>query len=187
MNPAAIDEMRDRIRRSLQSARTASGDRYQTSYKTEDKDFTTNFTAIGVKAPEQLNDEFLTLFVWVWSLKDYIKSAFEAGGIRGQVVEDEIDSCVALTYVSDIANRAKHGTLRTSRSGQHAELVDVGFSVPQTSIQEIIVSGPDVTMTVTNPEQVEIHAFVVTQDGARLDALVVLAEAMNFWEAKLLS
>jgi hypothetical protein len=49
----------------------------------------TNFKAIGVKAPEQLEDDFLNLFVWTWSLKDYLKSCFVAKGLRGKAVEEE--------------------------------------------------------------------------------------------------
>lgn len=186
MTPAAIDAMKDRIGRALLSAQRASGDSYQTSFRADGQDFTTNFTAVGVKAPEQLEDDFLALFVWVWSLKDYIKSAFEVRGLQGQIVEDEVNACAALRYVADIANRAKHGTLRKSRSGQHAELVDVGFDIPQAAIRKITVAGPDVTIDVGGPEQAEIHATVLTHDGVRFAAITVLTEAMNCWETRLL-
>ena len=187
MTPAQIDEMKDRIGRASNAARRASGDQYRTSFRAEGQDFVTNFTAIGVKAPEQLNDDFLALFIWMWSLKDYIKSAFEANGRRGQIVEDEINSCPVLTYVADIANRAKHGSLERSRSGKYAELVDVGFSLPQTAIPHIRVAGAEVTVEVAHPEQAEIHASVVTRGGIRLEAQAVLDEAMNFLETRLLS
>ena len=186
MTISAINEMKDRISRALITAQRASGYGYQVSYKAYPQEFTTNFNAEGVKSPEQIEDDFLSLFVWVWSLKDYIKSAFIAHGLQGEIVEHEVNSCPALTYVADIANRTKHGTLNKSRSGQHAELVDVGFTVPQSAIQRITFAGPNLTLEVSTPEQVEIHAWVVTKSGVRTEALDILTQAMNCWEGKLL-
>lgn len=50
----------------------------------------------------------------------------------------------------------------------------------------ITVGGPNVTLDVGSPEQVEIHATVMTRDGIRFAAFTVLDEAMNYWETKLL-
>ena len=69
----------------------ASGSGYVTSYQAESTAFTTNFKALGVKAPEQLEDDFLNLFIWTWSLKDYLKSCFETKGLRGEAVEEDGD------------------------------------------------------------------------------------------------
>lgn len=149
-------------------------------------DFTTNFKAVGLKAPEQLEDDFLILFVWIWSLKDHFKSCFEAKGLCGKTVEGIVNQCQALTYVADIANRAKHGELRESRSGDFAELIDVGFDTPQDCIERIAVAGPDVILHIKNPQLVRIHATVATKSGGRYEALSVLNDAMNCWESKVL-
>ncbi len=182
MTPADLDAIRSRIRRASAAVRDASGSGYKTSYWAEGTDFMTNFKAIGVKAPEQLEDDFLNLFVWTWSLKDYLKSCFVAKGLRAKAVEEEANRCEALTYVADIANRAKHGDLRESRSGDFAELVDVGFKAPQECIERITITGTDVTLQIKDPQMVSIHATVVTRGGGRHDALVVLNEAMECWE-----
>lgn len=186
MVQAALDAMRSRIERTHRAVQTVSGASYETSYRAAGQDFATNFKAVGVKAPEQLEDEFLALFVWVWSLKDHIKAAFEALGLPGALVEAEVNACPALTYVADIANRAKHGILKSSRSGQDAELVDVGFTIPQEAVARLIIAGPDVTLEVKDLSQVEIHAWVVAGTSTRIDALTVLSEAMNCWETKLM-
>lgn len=187
MTPADLDAIRSRIRRAFGSVQDASGAGYETSYQASGTDFTTNFRAVGVKAPEQLEDDFLNLFIWTWSLKDYLKACFETKGLRGKAVEEEVDQCRALAYVSDIANRAKHGELRKSRSGEFAELVDVGFNIPQDAIEYIIFSGPDVTIQIKDPQMVRIHATVAISTGVRLDALVVLSEAMQCWESRILT
>jgi hypothetical protein len=187
VTPADLDEIRSRIQRAFATVSDVSGNGYQTSYKAEGTDFTTNFKAVGVKAPEQLQDDFLNLFVWTWSLKDYLKSCFEAKGLLGKTVEEQANLCLALTYVPDIANRAKHGELRESRSGDFAELIDVGFDVPQECIERITVAGSDVTLHIKDPQMVIIRAAISTRSGGRREALAVLKEAMECWEAKVLA
>jgi hypothetical protein len=187
MTPADIDQIRSRIQRAYSAVQSASGSGFHVSYQAEGTDFMTNFMAVGVKSPEQLEDDFLNLFVWTWSLKDYLKSCFKDKGLRGSVVEAEASGCKALTYVADIANRAKHGELQNSRSGDFAELVDVGFNAPQESIERITVSGPDVTLHFKDLQEVIIHATVATRSGDRHDALTVLTDAMECWETKILS
>lgn len=187
MTPADLDAIRSRIRRASAVVRDASGSGYQTSYQAEGTDFTTNFKAVGVKAPEQLEDDFLNLFIWTWSLKDYLKSCFEAKGLRGNAVEEEVNRCKALTYVADIANRAKHSELRKSRSGDFAELIGVGFNAPQDCIERITVAGSDVTLRIKDPQLISIHATVATRSGARHEAQAILTEAMECWEAKVLA
>lgn len=187
MTPADLDAIRARIQRAFQSAKDARGSGYETSYQASGTDFTTNFRAIDVKAPEQLEDDFLNLFVWVWSLKDYLKETFEARGLSGKHVEKEVNCCTPLTYVADIANRAKHGTLRDSRSGKFATLVDVGFEAPQETIEKIVFGGPSVTLHVKNPEMIRVHATVLISSGERIDALTVLDEAMSCWESRVIA
>lgn len=186
MTAADLDVIRSRIQRASAAVRDASGSCFQSSYWAEGTDFKTNFMAIGVKAPEQLEDDFLNLFVWTWSLKDYLKSCFAAKGLGAKRVEEEANQCQALLYVADIANRAKHGDLRESRSGDFAELVDVGLNAPQECISGITFAGPDVIFCIKDPNMVTIHATVATRSGGRHDALVVLNEAMEYWETKVL-
>lgn len=186
MTPADLDAVRARIQRAFQSINDSRGFSYETSYKASETDFTTHFHAVGVKAPEQLEDDFLNLFIWVWSLKDYLKEVLEARGSLGKRVEEEVNRCAPLTYVADIANRAKHGTLRQSRSGKFATLVDVGFDYPQDTIEKIVVAGSSVTLHVKNPGMIQIHATVLISSGERLDALSVLEEAMSCWESKVI-
>lgn len=182
MKRTDLDAIRDRIGRAHDAVQTAAGKSYETSYQVEGDAFITQFRAIGVKAPEQLEDEFLNLFVWTWSLKDYLKTRFQNMGRNGQEVEDIVNRSPALCYVSDIANRAKHGTLKISRSTVFAELVDVGYEALQDSIERIAVEGPHVTMYIKNSEKISIQATIRTNSGLELDALTVLEQALSIWE-----
>lgn len=186
MTPTDLDAIKSRILRAYAAVRNASGAGFQTSYQAEGTDITTNFKAIGVKSPEQIEDDFLNLFIWTWSLKDYLKACFKEKGLQGDTVEEEVNGCRALMYVADIANRAKHGNLRKSRSGQFAELIDVGFTAPQECIERLTVAGQDITLNTKNPQMISIYATVATRDGDRHEALAVLKDAMDYWETKVL-
>lgn len=142
---------------------------------------------MGVKAPEQLEDDFLNLFVWIWSLKDYIKTCFKARGLNAQEVEEIANRSQALAYVSDVANRAKHGSLLNSRSEEFAELIGIGHEAPQEIIAQFTVAGPEVTLHIVNPQLIRIRATVRTMSGKELDALAVLREALDTWEKDALS
>ena len=66
-----LDAIRSRIQRVSAAVREASGRGYEISYRTTGMDFTTNFKAVGLKAPEQLEDDFLILFVCKRPAKSY--------------------------------------------------------------------------------------------------------------------
>jgi hypothetical protein len=183
---ANLNDMRDRIGRAFGAVKDASGPGYQISFQTTGTEFITNFQAIGVKGLEQSRDDFLNLFIWTWNLKDYLKSGFEARGLSRQEVENQVNQCSALKYVADIANRAKHGSLRESRSGQFAELVNVGHKMAQDSIEQITVTGSDVILHTKNSGLIQIYATVATNNGTRLDALAVLNDAMACWETRVI-
>lgn len=178
--------MRNRIGRAFCAVRDASGTTYKTSYTTEGMDSTTHFQAIGVKSPDQLEDDFLNLFIWIWSLKDHLKNSFIEKGLGGQEIEDLVNNSHALSLVADIANRAKHGVLRQSWSADFAELVDVRFEAPKESIERIQFAGANVTLRMKNLHLVHIYGTVLTRSGRRRDALEVLGEAMEIWEKKAL-
>lgn len=78
-------------------------------------------------------------------------------------------------------------TGRLRRSGEFAELVDVGFEAPQESIATISVADPEVTLHVSNPQLIRIHAIVRTKSGEELDARGVLTAAIAAWEDQALA
>lgn len=181
MGPEALAALRSRVRRTESAARQAAASGHEQIHILQDGT-THHYNISSIKSPEQLQDELLTLFVWVWSLKDHLKEAYKAKNPGPRLVEDAVNRCPALQYVADIANRAKHGVLRDSRSGKFAELVDVGFTVPQTAITKISVGAFSVGVDVAKPEEVELHAFVKPKDAEPVDAFGILAEAIDAWE-----
>ncbi|GAA0888190.1 hypothetical protein [Rhodanobacter soli] len=185
MTPTSFEELRARIHRAEIIARRADSVGYQKNQTLADGS-KHQYQISGIKSPEQFEDDLLTLFVWVWSLKDYLKELYKSMGLDPRLVEEMANNCTALKYVSDVANKAKHGILQQSRSGQFAELVNVGHSVPQAAISKITFSAFNVEIDVSKADQVLLHAFVKPRGGEPIDAFEVLAQAMLTWETKVI-
>lgn len=122
--------LRARIGRAIATAQWQAGKELNQSHEMADGSIR-NYRINGIKSLEQFEDELLTLFIWTWSLKDYIKTNYEATGKNPALIEELVNNSKALQYVADVANQAKHGELRKSRSGQFATLQDLSFTVPQ--------------------------------------------------------
>ena len=180
-------EIQSRIERARRTVQNASGTKYETSYQAEGTDFTTYFSAHGLKDPNQLKDDFLNLFIWIWNLRDYLKDCFKNKGLDVQEIEEIVNKTKTLGYVSDIANRAKHRKLNKSRSNEFAELVNVGTETPLKSIELITIAEQEVSIYTRNPQYMIVHATVRTNTGTEYDAIEILNSAMAAWEAQALS
>lgn len=143
----------------------------------------THLEVMGVKAPEVLEDELLTLFVWLWSMKDYLKALCLARGIAGRRIEQIANSERSLSIAADIANRAKHGVLKESRSGDFAKLQNVRISVPSSSLASIAFDKPAIKIAVAIPDNAELFAEIgFDTGGAPIDAFETASKAMEAWE-----
>ena len=174
MKPSELDSIRNRIARCFTTAKTIRGNGYDTSYVADGTDFMTRFKAHGIKSPEQLEDDILTLFVWLWSIKDYLKNTAKKNGKDPKRIENIINENKALKYVSDIANRAKHQDLKTSRSGEFCKLVDIGWIVPHAAISNISAHGDLVELFLKDTLLVEIKANIETNKGKKYNAFTIL-------------
>lgn len=141
---------------------------------------------IGIKSPEQLEDELLQLCVWIWSMKDYLKNLVIASTGIGQQIEDIVNTTDSLAIVADIANRDKHGKLKKSRTGDFAKLTNVGFKINQTAFNSITIDGSVVTFDIGKPSAATLIASIEFEKGNRpvMDAFQVLENALNAWETQ---
>lgn len=181
MSLVTLDALRSRIERFKVAVQTQAHSGFEQSHVLEDGS-THLFKFTGVKSPEQLEDELLSLFVWVWSLKDHFKQVFRGNSRDPKEVERLVNGSSALQLVADIANRAKHGGLNESRSAKFAELVNVGWAIPMAALSKLTVGAFDVHTEVVKPELVSLHASIRLNDESEVDAFAVLDDAMNTWE-----
>jgi hypothetical protein len=84
-----------------------------------------------------------------------------------------------------IANRAKHGVLKQSRSGDFARLQNVRISIPQSALASIKFDRPSVKIMVSVPEDAELFAEIGFDSGlSPIDAFQTASDALAAWEAK---
>lgn len=179
---APLVRLQSRISRLSAQLRAPAAHGFRQTYEASDGSAQT-YSVRGVKAPQQLQDELETLFVWVWSMKDHFKAEFSARLWNAQDVERFIDSSPNLQLVADIANRAKHSTLTKSRSKEWPELTNVHLVAPQGAIASLQVGAASVHVNVGQPEAVELRASIQLRSGAVLDAFSVLDGGISDWEA----
>lgn len=141
----------------------------------------------GVKSPEQLEDELLNLYIWIWSMKDYLKELCRREGVNPQRIEDLVNTESSLMIAADIANRAKHGELRQSRTGDFAKLEGVQVSLPQGALESICFRDSTIQIDVAIPDDAELTATIAFDSGApSQNAFVVAQHAISAWETRAL-
>lgn len=179
-----LEELRARISRFTSRIEDNSGVGFSHSYTFPNGE-THHYRINGVRSIEAFEDDLLSVFVWVWSMKDYLKELAKDRGIDPRRIEEIVDSSSELQIVSDIANRAKHGELSKSRSGYFARLERPSLTCSQKGIGKITVGSFDVTLDVSDPSEVDYKADILSRSGATIgDASDVLAKAILDWETK---
>ncbi|WP_419307247.1 hypothetical protein J8402_12280 [Chromohalobacter israelensis] len=177
-----LREVQERIDRALAAVSVCAGKDWSQSYTFESGE-PHEYRLRGIKSLVQFEDELLNAFVWIWSMKDYLKEEAARSGKIPEEIERIASATTALKLVSDIANGAKHGSLNKSRSGSFASLGNIGVSIPQEAIGSIKFGAFDVLSDIKRPELAEFRADVCSHDGKVLGgAISVLQEAIGAWE-----
>ena len=184
MNFADFTHLRSRIERTYATVLAKAHPGFVKLQESQDG----NVCAIdvrGIKSPEQLEDEILNLFIWIWSMKDYLKELCRARSVNPQQIEDVVNTEPSLMIASDVANRAKHGELRQSRTGEFAKLDGVQIVLPQNVIQSIGFQDSTIRIDVGIPDDAELTATIAFDSGAPTqDAFTVVQDAISAWENK---
>lgn len=150
--------------------------------KTENGD-THKYFMDGVKSPEEIEEDILAAFHWLWSLKDNVKVYCEKNGVGSNWVEAEISADPYLSICGDIANRTKHPSLKKgSRSKKFPVLGKLKYRVPQQVLESITVGAFDVTTEIAKPELVSLEMPIISSDGKYLgDAFKYIDFGLKAW------
>lgn len=171
-----------RLRRLSDKVEEKSGAGFVDIYLDEDGEVHLHRVA-GTKSINEFEDELLNAIVWAWNIKDYLKEAAKACGRDPRAIEKLVDRSESLLVLSDLANGAKHGKLRESRSGHFATLGEIVMSIPQQAVSRISFTDRRVDTDVADSSLVEFSAPVFAQDGSNLgEAGKILAAALTVWE-----
>jgi hypothetical protein len=144
---------------------------------------TTKYALVGVKSQDEMQDDVLNAYIWAWNLKDMLKPHAIASGKSASWFENELSADKCLALCSDIANRAKHGALKKSRSGSFASLGELRYQIPQAAIASLGFGADWATTVVEKPELVAMELPVLDSHGRVIgDAFKVLECATRRWE-----
>jgi len=137
----------------------------------------------GIKSPDQLEHEVLTLAIWLWSLKDYLKGRAATLGRDPQDVEAYASGDPSLALSADIANAAKHGKLTNSRSGKWPKLGRLRYEIPQEAMRSVTFRAFEVETDVARPDLVTLELPILDSNGLEIgDALQLMTRALSAWE-----
>lgn len=144
---------------------------------------TERYTIKGLRPVEHLEDDVETLFVWAWTIKDYLTELARARGHKPQIIEDLVNRTPALLLVADVANRLKHSRPRGSRSGSFPRLDRPSYSLKHAALKSLTFSAAGVTVEPTDPGAVTVSYPVLDESGRIVaDAVVLLNSAISYWE-----
>jgi hypothetical protein len=149
---------------------------------------TERYTIKDIRPVENLEDDVESLFVWAWSIKDYLKELAATRGRDPQIIENLVTRTPALCLVADVANRLKHAELKRSRSGLFPRLGRPEYSIHQSGVKSLVFSSEGLTIEPTAPDAVGLSYLVFdTSNNVVADAIVLLDAAISYWGRALTS
>lgn len=183
MKLTEIESLFQRIRRLSNSLKIKNGPGISWHYTFPDGQ-TQTYRFKNIRPPEEIEDDIANMFIWTWSLKDYLKELARSKGLKPKLVEDAVNENDILTICGDLANLLKHGELKNgSRSGIFPKLLKPEYEIPQDAIESMTFEESTVTTVVSKPELVQIFVTVQDQHNQSLgDAHLFLTIAVTKWE-----
>ena len=183
MNLSDIENIFERALRIRKRLHIKDGEGMSWSYRIENNEIH-KIILNGIKSPEQFEDDIESTFIWLWSLKDYVKKYSIDNGFTKKWLEAKIDSDFHLAVCADIANTLKHGGLnREGRSKRKPVLQSLKYDVPQAAISKITVRPFEVETDIKKPGLVSLTMDVLDKDGKRLgDAFKFLDYGIKAWD-----
>jgi len=183
MDATSVAKLFDRAAYFSRSISTLAGGGFSWSHTFPDGE-THRYVLNGLKSPDEVEHEVLTLALWLWSLKDYLKNRAQSLGKKGQDVETYATNDPFLPLCADVANCAKHGQLtKSSRSGYWPHLGKIAYDIPQQAMRTITFSPFQVEADVSRPDLVTVELPILDPAGLRIgDVFEVVEGALTSWE-----
>ena len=185
MDFSELEKLIDRVNRFKNRINIKDGKGAEWSHTFEDGE--THFYSMeGVRPPEEIEDDISSMFIWLWSLKDYVRKYVILNGKNKTWVKNKIINNPNICVCADIANSLKHGGLDKEYkpwSGKNPKLKPLKYIFPQEAIGELKFGAYDVNMKIKNPQLVQLEMAIVDEDGITLgDAFKYLDNGLIEWE-----
>lgn len=184
MNFEDLKNIFDRAKRIRKRIEIKNGEGTNWSCIFEDNE-THEYAINGVKPPEEIQDDIESTYVWLWSLKDYVKKYSVKQGKTPKWVEDKINSDSNLCICADIANSLKHGGLDSkTRSDINPKLGPVTYSFEKDAMESLVFYAFKVEANIKHPEKVNLKMDVFDNEGIKIgDAFNLLDYGIKAWES----
>ncbi|MCX6149008.1 MAG: hypothetical protein NTX22_00625 [Ignavibacteriales bacterium] len=146
---------------------------------TFDDGTTTKYTIHKFRDFESIQDDVENYFLWLWNLKDYLKSISK----NKQMIEDFVNNDINLKVSGDIANRLKHSTLRESRSGLFPKLGKLKVTISQNNIAKITFYKDEVEIDPKEANDAELSLPVYDcNENEIIDSFELIRIAEKEWD-----
>ena len=146
------------------------------------------YTIGGVKPAEEVQLDVESMFVWLWSLKDYTIDLLKDRNKPFTWIESEVDADPYLSICADLANTSKHHTLRKSRSGKFPTFGVLNYKIPGQAASSICFTANHIGIMVKDPSQVVLEMPVLSiEDKVLGDAFKYLDYALKYWDRTITS
>jgi len=137
----------------------------------------------GFEEVAKIKDDLENLYIWLWNVKDHmierLASQIGAHPVAKKMVDAFVNETRDLKIVADVANTAKHGKLKRTRSGRFAR---IGHFVTATPIP---LGREDIKIEKRHVRD-DSRAFISVedQDGKEIgDAAEIASRALSAWES----
>jgi len=106
MNFSELEKLLDRANRFRKKLQIKNGEGTNWPYTFDDGE-TYFYSVEGVKPTEEVEDEITSMFIWLWSLRDYVKKYMVEQGKSKDWIKAQFCADPYLCICADIANSLK--------------------------------------------------------------------------------
>ena len=181
MRATEFEKLSARIERLMKDARKKSGEHQAWDAVTSDGR-PVKYEVRGIRSLDELEDTVATLFLWVWSYRDFLVNQAVTGGHSENSVHDRIYQEPDMRLCADIANTLKHEVLNRPRTAFRPILGNAVAELPQASVKAIHVYDGGVRTDVGDPTLVQFRVPVLSETGQEVaEGLDLLDRVLGLW------
>jgi len=180
MNSENLIKLFERIKRIKDRLKIKDGIGTNWQYSFNDGEIH-KYTLKGVKPPEEIEDDISNVFLWLWSLKDYLAKYL---GCK-EWIELQVNSNKYLSICADLANILKHGELdKKSRSGKNPILGKLKYKIPQAAVKELSIGASSIDIDVSKAHIVVLEMPIFDEKGNVIgDAFEYIDQCLTAWDS----
>jgi len=167
-----------KLKRFNSKLKNISGEGITWNYKFKNGT-TTKYTVKKLRDLESIQDDVENYFIWLWNMKDYLKSTTK----NQKSFENFVNKNNNLKISGDIANYLKHSNLNNSKSLLYPKLGKLKVTIPQKNISKLVFYKDEIEIDPINANEAEL-SLPIYDNNQRIiiDAFELIKETEKEWE-----